>query len=262
MVKPTAIVVFVCLLAIKWADAAQYTTEQFTAGANGWQGSGDPGYGSWVFTGGAARVNFVDTGFPFPIVGRLSNAPTASGGSFTGNYDAAGIELIGFRFLSNTDMPASVSLELGGPTSVYQRIYYPSQTGVWHTFAASLRSVELGGWTNLQGPVTDFDQVRQNVKYVIIRVERAGTTARQYLIDDIFLDRLPVVGPLTPSTGAFFSLQGDYLRTNETYRIEAATNLTSAWSPVASMVATSRLQQFSIPSDDSPSQTFFRLRGP
>lgn len=86
----------------------------------------------------------------------MSNLTTASGGAITGNYDAAGIELIGFRFFSATELPSSVHLELGGTTTSFQTIFYPSVTGVWQTFAASLQSVELGGWTNLLGPVKLF----------------------------------------------------------------------------------------------------------
>lgn len=240
--------------------SAQITTEQFNVGAGGWQGSGDPGYGSWTLTGSVARLNFNDTGLPFPIVGSLSNTPTASGGSFTGNYDVAGVEMIGFSFLSNTDMPSSVTILLGGPTTVYQRIYYPTQTGVWHTFAASLKSVELGGWTNLQGPSTDFDQVRQNVKYVTIRVERAGTTARQYLIDDIFLDRLPAAGALTTSTGAFFSLHCDYLRTGVEYRVESSLDVTGTWVLAQTLIATNRNQGVDV--TNSALRAFFRIFGP
>ena len=252
----------VFLASVSTGSSAQITTEQFNAGAGGWQGSSSFG-GTWTFTGGAARVTFPDTGFiAIPDVGTLSNLPSASGGSFTGNFEAAGIELIGFRFFSATETPSSVRLVLGGPTSVYQTVFYPTVTGVWQTLAASLQSVQMGGWTNLNGPETDFEQVRQNVKYVAIRVDRAGATARMHGVDEIFLDRLPVAGSLTPSTGTIFALQGEYLRTNETYRIEAATNLAGSWSPVASMVATSRLQLFSIPVDGSASQTFFRFRGP
>ncbi len=242
--------------------SAQITTEQFNAGAGGWQGSMF-GNGAWTFTGGSARITFTNEVIPWPYVGTLSNLPTASGGSFTGNFDAAGIEIIGFRFFSASTNPSSVRLELGGPTSSYQKTFFPNVTGVWQTLVVSLQSVALGGWSNLQGNVGAFVSVRQNVKYVAIKVDRAAVVdLTHHGIDDIFLDRLPVVRSLTPFTGAIFALQGDYLRTNETYRIEATTNLTSEWSSVASMVATSRLQHFSIPVDGSASQTFFRFRGP
>lgn len=248
----------VFLASVMPAPSAQITTEQFSAGANGWQGSSAYGTGSWVFTGGAARVNFSDTGFiSLPDVATLSNLTTGSGGSFTGNYDTAGVELIGFSFLSNTSMPASVGIVLGGPTTVYQRIYYPTQTGVWHTFAASLKSVELGGWTNLQGPITDFDQVRQNVKYVNIRVERAGATARQYLIDNIFIDRLPAAGSLAASTGGLVSLRADYLRTNLSYQIQSSPEVTGTWSLAQTMVATNRSQSIEV--TNSASRLFWRL---
>lgn len=246
--------------AVQPAFSAQITTEQFNAGAGGWQGS-SLGTGAWTFTGGAARVNFADTGFiALPDVGTLSNLPTASGGSFTGNYDAAGIELIGFRFFSATELPSSVRLELGGATSVYQKIFYPSVTGVWQTLAASLQSVELGGWTNVFGPTTDFAAVRQNVKYVTIKVDRAGATNRQHGIDDIFLDRLPAAGAVTASTGAYFSLRWDYLRTGQAYRVESSSEVTGTWVLAQTLTATNRNQGVEV--TNSAPRTFFRLLGP
>jgi hypothetical protein len=250
-----------CLTLVLRASAAQYTTEQFTAGANGWQGSSTLGTGSWTFTGGAARINFADTGFiAIPDVGTLSNLTTASGGAITGNYDAAGIELIGFRFFSATELPSSVRLELGGTTTSFQTIFYPSVTGVWQTFAASLQSVELGGWTNLLGPVGSFAQVRQNVRYVAIRVDRAGASARQHGIDDIFLDRLPAAGGLTVSTGGFFSLRADYLRSNTSYQLQAAPEVTGSWTLAETLLATNSTHFFSV--TNAEVRRFWRLLMP
>lgn len=245
---------------VSTGSSAQITTEQFNAGAGGWQGSSSFG-GTWTFTGGAARVTFPDTGFvAIPDVGTLSNLPSASGGSFTGNFEAAGIELIGFRFFSATETPSSVRLVLGGPTSVYQTVFYPSGTGVWQTLAASLQSVQMGGWTNLNGPETDFEQVRQNVKYVAIRVDRAGATARMHGIDDVFLDRLPAAGSLAVSTGGLLSLRADYLRSNTAYQVEAAPEVTGTWSLAQTLVATNSSQSINV--TNTAPQAFFRLRGP
>ena len=110
----------VFLASVSTGSSAQITTEQFNAGAGGWQGSSSFG-GTWTFTGGAARVTCPDTGYiAIPEVGRRSNLPTASGGAFTGNFEAAGIELIGFSFFADTETPNSGRLVLGGPSSIYQ----------------------------------------------------------------------------------------------------------------------------------------------
>lgn len=221
------------LLASAPVSAASYTTETFSAGAGGWQGSSELGTGSWTYTGGVAKLTFSDTGFvAIPDVGSLSNNGTASGGAFTGNYVAAGIEVMGFRFLSNTDMPSSVRLHLVGPTSEYRRIFYPSQTGVWVTLAASLASAEAGGWDRIGGPNTDFLNVLQDVRRVSIKVDRAGSTVRQYFMDEIFLGRRPAASAMAMGTQGLVAVQVDSLQSNVTYRVEAAPDVTGTWSSV------------------------------
>ena len=247
--------------AVLTAPSAQITTEQFNAGAGGWQGSVAAGAGSWTFTGGAARVNFANTGFPVPFAGTLSNTPSASGGSFTGDFEAAGIELIGFNFFTATSLPSSVMLSIGGATSVYQRLFYPAQTGVWQTFAASLQSAESGGWINPQGPPADFEGVLQNVKYVTIQVDRdANEVARQYVIDDIFLDRLPAAGGLGVATGGLLSLRADYLRSNTTYQVQASPEVTGTWVLAQTLVATNRSQSIEV--THAADKLFWRLLMP
>ena len=104
-----------------WAvdlPAAQPTNESFTAGASGWAGTtGSTPFGEtgvWSFTGGAARVLFFNPGFPVPDSATLSNTPTASGGAFTGNYDQAGINLIGFSVLAPQIVPDGFVILEGG----------------------------------------------------------------------------------------------------------------------------------------------------
>lgn len=231
------------VIPVRLSAGAQYTTETFSAGASGWQGTTEFATGSWTYTGGVVRLTFNDTSFVvIPDVGSLSNQVTASGGAFTGNYVGAGIDLIGFRFLSNTDMPSSVRLHLVGPTSEYRRIFYPNQTGVWVTLAASLAGAAEGGWVRVGGAGQDFDQVRQQVRYVAIKVDRAGTTLRHYFIDDIFLDRLPATQQLALSTNGLLQAQVNYLRTGSYYQVEAAPEVTGTWNLVQAWTATNRLQ--------------------
>lgn len=225
---------------------AAITTETFNAGADGWDGSVALS-GSWTFTGGVAQAIFDDIGVPFPDTAVLSNQPSAASAAFTGNYDAVGIELIGFRFRAPTHLPSDVVLSWGGSTSVFQRSFPVAQTGVWYTFAASLASAALGGWTNASGSLTDFETARQQVKFVAIRISRAGSTERRYQIDDVFLDRLPVGGGF--SVGASdLSLQWSSLRSGMTYRVEGTTNLLATpWSALDTFAASNATQQTTVP---------------
>ncbi len=242
--------------------AAQFYSESFTTGSNGWKGTCDYVSGSWNFTGGAARVNFNDTGFvPVPDVAVLSNAPSASSGSFTGNFDVAGVENIGFKFMAPVELPSDVRIELGGVTSVYQRSFISqiTQTGVWYSLSASVLSREGGGWTNVLGPVGDFVSVRQNVKYVTIKINRAASTAaRQYVVDDLNLFGSPEVAGWSSSTGGLLSLQVNYLATGRTYEVYAAPAVTGTWTWSQNIVPTGSSQWVTITNTTATNQ-FFRL---
>jgi hypothetical protein len=241
-------------------ESAQPVVVGFDSSAENWVGSSQIGTGSWNFTGGVARLSFSDT---FPIFfdsGTLSNLPSASSGSFTGNYDAAGIRAIGFSFLATTAKPSGVVLEIGGVTSVYQRQFSVATTGVWHHFSASLASVQEGGWTNLAGPVGDFASVRQNVRYVTIKIARdASAGPRQYLIDNIFLGREPVAGDVLQPGGSF-RLLGEDLQSNLTYYVESSPEVTGTWSVAQSFVATNQTQSINLTNDAH--RQFWRMRFP
>lgn len=230
----------VCLLAHA-AGSAEIHKEPFAAGANGWEGSVQLGAGAWTFTGDVARLTFSDTTpAPIPDIGILSNLPWASSGSFTGNYDQIGIELIGFRFMAPTDLPSGITLRWGGSTSVYHRQFIVTQTGTWQTLAASLANAEAGGWSVVEGSLSDFQEARKKVQFVSIRIQRSGTTERSYLIDDLFIDRRAAAGTLQFTGDATAQLSWGDLVSNLTYRVEAATELTGTWTTVQHVLATNR----------------------
>lgn len=246
------------LIAALSAHAASITTETFSAGANGWVGTVAIS-GSWSFTGGVARVVFDETGFPFPDEATLSNQAAATSGSFTGNYTAAGVELIGFRFQAATALPSDVLLSLRGGTSVFQRSFglAVAQTGVWYTLAASLANAEQGGWTNHSGSMAEFSAALQDVKAVSVRIIRSGATEQHYLVDELFLDHLPQQAGLS-AQGDQLSLQWTALRTETIYSLEGTTNLlTAPWTPLQTFAATNRNQRLQCPGTNA--FQFFRL---
>ena len=222
-------------------QAAQPAVESFSGGANGWEGISDFGTGNWFFTGGVARVVF-DPVPLFPDIGTLSNAAGATSGSFTGNFDTAGIEVIGFSFLAPTTLPASsvVELEWGGSTSVYRRGFSVTQTGVWFAFTASLQEVDKNQWTVNKGSLNDFAAARQSVNHVALRVARTLTVAHQFLFDNLFVAGLP--GGASVVHGPSNRIEWDGLLAGLNYQVQSTTNLVaSPWVTVESLTATGAL---------------------
>lgn len=249
------------------ARAASRTTETFSAGANGWVGTsgGFVPTASWSFTNsGVATLVFAEQGMiGFPDWGILSNAPTASGGSFTGNFSSAGIEWISFRFYAQDAPPSSVELYVHGPTSSYRRLFYVPQTGQWHTLGASFVGPDAGAWTNLAGPSGNFAQVLEQVRGISIVVSRDGGTAkRTYRIDDIALAPLHAVVDFSAGAGGSTTLRATdlFTYTGVTYAVESAPDVTGTWSVVKSFVPTGAVHDVAL--TGTTERLFWRLSMP
>ncbi len=215
--------------------------------------------GSQLYTGGVASVSFAET-TPFALPEIITVRPTSA--TFTGNYTEAGIGVIGFRFRAGTDLPSSLYLELAGGTSVYQKTFSVGQVGVWQTFMASLDSLAAGGWTVKKGSASDFETALQSVKSVELKIQRSGATAREYTLDELFVDGLPQAAGGATSDGSELSLAWDALQLGAPYTMQESPSLSGPWKDASTVTATSRLQAFSIPTSGTDPQAFFRLRGP
>jgi hypothetical protein len=219
-------------------SAAQPAVEGFSGGANGWVGVTEYGTGTWTFTGGVARVVFAPVPL-FPDIGTLSNAPGATSGSFTGNFDNAGIDVVGFSFLALNALPASsvVELEWGGGTSVYRRSFSITQTGLWYNCVASLLEEDKNQWTVSKGSLTDFATARQSVTHVAVRLARTLSVSHQFLIDDLFVAGMP--GSASMTRDATGRIEWDGLLAGIGYQVQSTTNLIAApWVAVESLTAT------------------------
>lgn len=243
--------------------SAQPTNESFTGGANGWAGTtgifpfGETG--AWLFDGNTARVLF-DPVFAVPDNAVLSNTPAASSGSFTGNYDAAGIDTIGFSFLAPQIVPAGfVIVEWAGSTSLYQRGFTVSTTGVWHHFAASLADEDQHQWTTLQGSSNDFAAARQSVRSVVLRFSRNGVFAHEFSVDNLYVAGQPGGSAITSDAGGV--IQWDGLLAGLGYRIQSTTNLLdgTGWTSVETLTATGALHATVI-TNTTRSTEAFRIR--
>jgi len=241
--------------------SAQITNESFGSGANGWIDSTTFGTGNWSFTGGVARVNFINTGIAFPDGAKLSGTASASSGAFTGNYDQAGINLVGFSFLAPQIVPPTntfVVLEWGGSTSIFQKGFSVTATGVWHHFSVSLSDEAKGQWTTIQGSKDNFVAARQSVSFILISVSRNGILEHEYVIDNIFLAGQPSFGALAWSTGSTFHARADDLLSNRTYDVESAPEVTGTWTMSQSFISTNTMQWINI-TNIQPQQLFWRM---
>ncbi len=84
--------------------------------------------------------------------------------------------------------------------------------------------MEDRGWARLYPNfTTDFDEVLQDVRYVLISFNQVGSSNQQFQIDDIFLDRLPAAS----LDGAWMNA-GSFTATNR----EAWASVTNAALPL------------------------------
>jgi hypothetical protein len=243
------------------SGGAQPAVESFDAGANGWAGSSELFTGSWNFSGGTAEVVFSDIGsFAFPDIGVLSAAAGATSGSFTGDYDAASIEAIGFSFRAQNVLPGTgtVELEWGGSASVYRRGFPVTETGVWFRFVASLSEADKSQWTVKTGSLDDFAAARQSVDQVTLRVPRKVTSEHRYSFDEIFVAGLPEGGSVTAAGARTVVWQG--LLSGVRYEVERTTNLvTGIWSFYEQIQATGAFRQTIVTNSADPAAAF-RMR--
>ncbi len=251
------VVLAVCLAT--GGHAAERYTESFAGSSAAPASSLSLGAGSWSFTGGVANAKFANSlPMAIPDIATLRPANAA----FTGDYVSAGIGALGFKFRSAVALPSTVYVELKGGGAVYQRIIPVTGVGVWESFMVSLASPEAGNWTVLEGRAEDFREALGDVKSVEIKIHRSGATAREYAIDDLFVDGLPQATGGTAMEGQGLTVAWDAMQVGSPYTMQQSSSLYGPWKDAQTVTATSRLQMFSIPAGGSDSQAFFRLRGP
>jgi hypothetical protein len=246
-----------CLATV--GQAAERYSEGFAGGSAAPASSLTLGVGSWSFTGGIANAKFASS-LPMAIPDIASLRP--SNAAFTGDYISAGIGVLGFKFRSALALPSCVFVELRGPSAVFQRAVPVAGVGTWSGYMVSLSSAEAGGWTAVEGRAADFEETLRDVKSVEIKIQRSGATAREYAIDDLYVDGLPQATGGVAADGGHVTVAWDAMQAGSPYTMQQSASLSGPWEDVHTVAATSRLQAFSIPAGGSDSQAFFRLRGP
>lgn len=237
---------------IGWAAAIH--TETFASGTAGWTKAG-----TWqiVATNQALQGTFTKQPVPFPETGAFVATSLASGGAFTGDYDTAGIQLVGFSFMAQDVVPSAALLRWSNPTSSFFRSFASAvtQTGVWYRFAFSLRSKDAGQWVG--GTAAAFNDGLLDVKTLEIQLTRAGMAAQRYHIDDVFTDTLPV-GALAGMKP--LRVNWSSLRSTVGYVVEAADDPNSSWNMIDSFVATDSTHTWHDGTVTNVNQRIYRLR--
>ncbi|HMP76106.1 MAG TPA: hypothetical protein PKE12_07415 [Kiritimatiellia bacterium] len=217
--------------------AATPFTETFAASLSGWTNGGSV---VWTASGGELRADFpLALGPPNSAV--LWAGPGASGGAFTGDYHAADIVLMGFSFRADTILPSSLILQWSsGTNSVFRQIKDAIlATGVWYRLAWSMESPAAGGWVTPLDDLT-FSDIQTNVSSIFLSVEGQSLSSTvRYRLDDFFIDRGHTATRFVPTTNGLGDVTWSYVRSNYTYRLDAASVPGGAWSNLAVLVANS-----------------------
>lgn len=237
--------------------AAQLGTEPFAAGANGW--SAISNFATVVYADGAALISFQAQGFPNPEDGALAASNSASSGSFTGNYAAAGISLLAFEVMATGAVPSDLAVELAGPAGYVRRSFEDSigRTGAWYAVAASLLSAAAGGWN--EAPAGCFSAVLADVRHLQISAARNGLSAQLVRIDNVHLGVNHRALDFPPPVADEGALSWGDLRVGQLYTLQTAAEPGGVWSDVVGFAATGAIHTVSLPTLTNAPWACFRL---
>ena len=240
-----------CYWPFAWA-AAVYT-ETYSDGLAGWTNVGSV---QLTTTNHALRERFAAQSIPVPETGSFVATNTSSAGAFTGDYVAAGVQLIGFSFMAKEVLPSSALVRWIGPTSSYFQSFssYVVATGIWYKMAFSLANGAAGQWSG--GAVEGYADALLDVRGLEIQVTRAGMGAQSYYIDDVFTDALPVG---SPNAADGKQVAWSQLRSNVVYVVESAETAVGPWEFLDDFIATGRSQIWQDEASSNITRRVYRL---
>lgn len=157
------------------------------------------------------QIAFGKQSMSFPAVYLMRADAAASGGVFVGDYGAAGVTSISFRFYCPTHVPANARLYIYSVTTG-NRWYFSLpglQAGQWTDFTIPLSYA--AGWKLDADPTQEkFEtDVTQGIGWVGIRIQRnSSTVAQNYGMDDFVLNGY---NPDDDTDGDGFSDQAEWL---------------------------------------------------
>ena len=235
------------LIGFSAARGASVYTETFDTSTAGWQDR-DPG--ELILTneattgnpGGCLRGTFaLAGGIPPPESDAFQATGQLSSANFIGDYSSAGVSLLGFDFRATNVAPSSLELRLTsvgpGYTSLVFRSFPSTNLSIntWYSYAVSLKDTASGQWL---GNTNAFHTILTNVSRVEITVQRFGSGAQNYLIDNVYLAALPEASAHAVETDSVQVVWSN-LRADETYRADAAGALDGTWTTLSAFTATS-----------------------
>ena len=236
---------------------ASVRIESFDSALNGWTNA--VGTTTWRATNGYAQLSL--SASPAPASSALIATGLLGTASFTGDYRAAGIELIGFKFRAEQAAPSTLTLRLLGGTNGFFRNLQESvvATGVWYQFFVSLQGKTAGGWDG--DPAEQFEAVLSNVTQVAVVVTKnSSMVATRYQVDDVVIDRLPAMTDAVRQSDGSTLVRADNLQTGVLYRVEQSPEVMGTWSVAGSLAATNREQTVSV--TNTAQRLFWRLSFP
>jgi hypothetical protein len=250
-----AVLVMIGLAAGSLQAATPYT-ETFSEETGGWQEANPARPDGMVVTreadggnpGGVLRmrwnpINVGVSGVP-PVVSPDVLVATGEHNTahFIGDLDASEAWLIGFDVNAVHTLPDYMYLALHSGDRTVTRVIMTAgntsfTTNTWYSMRYTLLDPPAGFWGD---DAEHFDEIISDVTSVSLVIQRRGEGLEDYLIDNVFIDRLPSAtsASLTTTDGGIPQLAWGQLRAGERYRVEAATDLMAGdWITVADFVA-------------------------
>lgn len=264
------------MLASTPLHAATPYTETFSDPDSGWQKGQPERTDGFVATqeatggnpGGVLRLRWnpitISTRSTPPVIS--PDALVASGElntvHFIGDLEASESWLIGFDVNAVHTVPDYMYLALHSGTNVITRMIMnagnPAFTNnTWYSMRYTLLNPAAGAWGD---DVEHFEEIISDVTSVSIVIKRRGEGLEDYLIDNVFIDRLPGGSASMQETvdGKIAQLAWGNLRQGARYRIEAATDLVLGdWATIANFVAGEDV--FVLDYDEDAGLMYFRI---
>ncbi len=253
------------LLAMQSGIAANVSRETFDGSLNGWTTTIGATSSSWQYDAGTARAVFSFQPFPVNETIELRGESGAAGGDFSGNYPAAGIDIIGFDFLAESVRPSDVILEVERDGTNVIHVPFNTNslaaltTGVWYRLTQPISLDDRDAWTDLDNA---YSTILSNVTRVSILVGRNATTApHAFRVDNIFIAPLPHAD-LIATGPAGVNQQWSQLQSGTLYRVERYVSASATWSQIGVLTATGTTEAISVGAGAGDGWYRFRFESP
>jgi hypothetical protein len=234
------------------ARAASPYTETFSSPDSGWQNGNTQRVDGMTVTredvggnpGGVLRMRWAPIVIPLgstpPVI--APDALVATGhlasAHFTGDLEQAGAWLIGLDVNAVQTLPDYMYLAIHSGTSMITRTLMKARdttlaSNTWHSFRYTLLNPPENLWGQDSGEV---GEVIREVTALSLVIKRRGEGLEDYLIDNIFIHRIPeasanmtiTAGTPGEQANGVMRMSWDHLQPGAFYRIEATKQLDRA----------------------------------